>query len=385
MQYKFPYIEHIDQVRDIVRNNKAFLVSHKGQYTIIHYLYNSPEVFPDVTGTETAILRECRGIAFDGAGRIISRPFHKFFNYGERQTAIPDFLLEDLVIQDKLDGSMIRPLYLHNGNPLATKMGITEIALQAQDFIKDKPKYTRFIEACRDEKVTPIFEWCSRLNKVVLNYPEPQLTLLAMRHLETGEYYCPINSLAAIHDIPRCPYDTLGKTDFVKELQRIKDEKDKEGYVLVFKDGHRMKVKTDWYVTLHKAKDAVSREKHVIKMMLEGTIDDHKPLVDSVTQKAIAEFETQFWDGVQDIYDMLVSAFLNDDRLNKSTRKEFALSIQKNIQPKYHKYFYILYDNKDIMSDIRQDILKHCSTGPKLDHVRHLFGNAKYEEPLYEK
>jgi hypothetical protein len=35
---------------------------------------------------------------------------------------------------------------------------------------------------------TPLFEWCSRSNAVLLDYPEDQLTLIAIRNIITGEY-----------------------------------------------------------------------------------------------------------------------------------------------------------------------------------------------------
>jgi RNA ligase len=46
----------------------------------------------------------CRGLILDQAGRVIARPFSKFFNYGDPQVpSIPD---EPFIVMEKMDGSL---------------------------------------------------------------------------------------------------------------------------------------------------------------------------------------------------------------------------------------------------------------------------------------
>jgi RNA ligase len=134
--------------------------------------------------------RECRGPTFAPDGRLISRPFHKFFNVGERAETQPDLvdLAAPHVILEQLDGSMIRPIPIGSDYRLATKMGVTDVAAQAEPFIARRPAYDRLIRAEIARHRTPIFEWCSRAQRIVVEYPEDRLVLLAVRENRSGRY-----------------------------------------------------------------------------------------------------------------------------------------------------------------------------------------------------
>ena len=87
MNYEFPHIESIDDVLPHIKGRDEFRVTDKGDYTVINYMVNLEETFKwnedDALGC--AIRRECRGLAFDTEGEIISRPYHKFFNVNEKE------------------------------------------------------------------------------------------------------------------------------------------------------------------------------------------------------------------------------------------------------------------------------------------------------------
>ena len=70
-----------------------------------------------------------------------------------------------------------------------TKMGLSDVALQAEVFVAKNPKYMEFSKACIANGATPIFEWVSRQQTIVLDYPEDNLILLAVRDMVTGEFY----------------------------------------------------------------------------------------------------------------------------------------------------------------------------------------------------
>lgn len=55
-----------------------------------------------------------------------------------------------------------------------------------------------------ESKYTPLFEWCSRTNAVLLDYPEDQLTLIAIRNIITGNYveYNEMIKLAEKYKVP---------------------------------------------------------------------------------------------------------------------------------------------------------------------------------------
>ena len=91
MHYLFPRLTNIDQVLPHI-DEASFRVSEKDSgHTFINYVRMGPETFPPVLGSRedrlrAVIRRECRGIAFDtDTGKLVSRPFHKFFNAGENE------------------------------------------------------------------------------------------------------------------------------------------------------------------------------------------------------------------------------------------------------------------------------------------------------------
>jgi hypothetical protein len=51
-----------------------------------------------------------------------------------------------------------------------------------------------------------------------------------------------------------------------------------KAYVYTFKDGTMVKVKTDWYKTLHHLKDSVNATRHLFEAVIDERIDDVKAM-----------------------------------------------------------------------------------------------------------
>lgn len=190
MHYTFPEICTIDDVLPAIEGRPEFVVAEREFGTVINYLVAMPDTFKmegpnDVMG---AIRRECRGLIFDETGAIMSRPYHKFFNVNEKEETQSHRL--DLsrahTVMDKLDGSMIRPVRMHGMVRLATKMGVTDIAIEAEKLL-DADQYT-WLDYMMDEGFTPIFEYVAPTNKIVVEYAEAKLILTAVRETVSGEY-----------------------------------------------------------------------------------------------------------------------------------------------------------------------------------------------------
>ena len=192
MKYKFPDIRTIDDVLPHIEGRSEFIVAEREFGTVINYVVSMADTF-DMTGPDDiggAIRRECRGIIFDQEGNLMSRPFHKFFNISEKEeTQIHAInMSQPHVIMEKMDGSMIRPIWLYGRLRLATKMGVTDVSMQAEVFVAENPRYMDFAKWCISNEITPIFEWVSNQQRIVLDYPKDDLILIAARHMITGEY-----------------------------------------------------------------------------------------------------------------------------------------------------------------------------------------------------
>ena len=111
MNYDFPEINHIDDVIPHIEDWQEFKVMQKDWYTVINYMVAFEETFSLVrerSHYNMKIRRECRGMIFDTAtGNLISRPYHKFFNVGEREETdinkinlqVPHIVLESWMVR----------------------------------------------------------------------------------------------------------------------------------------------------------------------------------------------------------------------------------------------------------------------------------------------
>ena len=200
MHYTFPEIRTINDVLPHIEGREEFIVAEREFGTVINYavaMTDTFDIYPAGYGGRLstydpggAMRRECRGLIFDTEGKIMSRPFHKFFNVNEREeTQTSDIdMSQPHVIMEKMDGSMIRPILVNGQLRLATKMGVTDVAMQAEAFMAKNTKYKDFCVWCVSKGLTPIFEWTSPFNQIVLPYEEDMLTLLAVRENVTGHY-----------------------------------------------------------------------------------------------------------------------------------------------------------------------------------------------------
>ena len=219
---------------------------------------------------------QCRGLVTNSKGEIVARPFKKFFNYEEyKPEDIPN---EDYVVYEKMDGSLGILFNYQNQWILATRGSFT-----SPQAIKGKEILDRHdISAWRKDN-TYLFEIIYPENRIVVDYGnEEKLVVLGAFHTETGEEI-PDSSLFWTQDAGFevvTTYKTWGEGyDLLKE----EISKDKEGYVIRFKNGFRMKIKGDEYKRLHKILTNISN-RDIFEYVKEG-----KPL-DEILDKVPDEF-----------------------------------------------------------------------------------------------
>lgn len=221
---------------------------------------------------------ETRGITFDKkSGEVVSRPFQKFFNICETEATQPNNLdwNSEYIVSVKKDGSMLTPVIV-NGNVYfkSKKSFYSDVAIQANAVITTPVWNLSWVLLMKH--LTPIFEFTSPDNKIVLDYgSEPQFTLLAVRHNETGEYLSrkdleELSEKYGVKLIEKVPSYTY------KEIVEImKSERNQEGFVIRFENGLFVKCKTSWYLQLHRINTEI-RERDIAEMVISETIDDMK-------------------------------------------------------------------------------------------------------------
>lgn len=371
MHYTFPKIVRLQDVEQYI--DDSFRVTEQSSVTFINYNLSNQDTFPPVVTYGDAVRREFRGIAFDTEGGfIVSRPFHKFFNLDERPDEQPDWSV-GYTSMEKLDGSMIRPIRYPSGSiRWCTKAGITGVAQQAEVFVARNPRYERFAKQMLDRGLTPIFEYVGPDNKIVLNYEEENLVLLAIRNMVTGHYVNldqPVVNYLAL-DIP------VVKEASLRSVSEVKDAVDEEGIVISFFDGHKVKVKSEWYVTRHKGKELLSNERKVVQMVLDETLDDMLPFVSQDQADELRKFADEL-----DEVLLVVSNNLSNVRKvilsNYESRKDFALSpLCSRMVPWEKAGVFKAWDDKDFYDyDYIVDTLrKNLSTRDKYSRIKEEFG-----------
>ena len=383
--YDFPEINHISDVLQVVEEWDEFRVMEKDWYTVINYAVAFDETFsyiPTKTLHNMKIRRECRGLIFDSrTGELLSRPYHKFFNAGEKEeTQLNKInLYEPHVVLEKLDGSMIRPIPTTDGFVLATKAGVTDIAQQAEEFIADKSHYITFIKKCIQKGTTPIFEWCSRKNRIVIDYPEDQLILTAMRYNDTGKYvdYEAMKQYATAWNIPVVKaIDGLAVQNIELFVKQVREWDDGEGVVLRFDTGHMIKVKADDYVLRHKSKDAISQEKNVLQTILDDTVDDLVPLLTPEDAQRVVAFQNAFWMALEDVGTEIHDLYKQIDK--GQDQKEYATIVVPSVLPQYQPFMFKLRKGFPVRDLLLEHISKSLGSQTKIDQIRWMFGDLKW-------
>ena len=191
------------------------------------------------------ITKSCRGLILDQEGNVIAKGFDKFFNMEEHNSEeIPN---EPFEVFEKLDGSLGILFWYQGKWMLATKGSfVSEQAIKGREILKKYnfepiPKgYTTLVEIIYPE------------NRIVCGYgDEESLVVLSMINNSSGKEL-DYTSLLYISDETRMP--VVKKYDAVNDYKTLKSliSKDREGYVIRFRNGFRMKIKGEEYVRLHR-------------------------------------------------------------------------------------------------------------------------------------
>jgi RNA ligase len=384
MNYDFPQINNINDVLPHISGKEEFRVMQKDWYTVVNYAVAFEDTFQwdDTDPVGSAVCRECRGLIFDTeTGNLISRPYHKFFNAGEKdETQLNKInLYEPHVVLEKLDGSMIRPIPTKEGFRLATKAGVTDVAMNAEVFIASDMDYVELIRGLIEGGVTPIFEWCSRKNRIVLDYPEDQLILTAIRDTATGLYipYAEMVEIAEHAGIPVVKaVDGLAVQNIELFVKQVREWDDGEGVVLRFDTGRMVKVKADDYVLRHKSKDSISQEKNVLQTILDDAVDDLVPLLTPEDAQRVEAFQNAFWMAVEDVGTEIHDLYRQIDK--GQDQKEFATMAVASVLPQYQSFMYRLRKGDSVRDLLVDSIRKSLSTQTKIDQNRWMFGNLNW-------
>lgn len=358
------HIRHINDVLPHIDGRTDFIVAHKDGYSVIDYVYALPDSFDHPARVE------CRGLKFDGDGRILARPLHKFMNIGQTPDTQPDKIDFSLphTITEKLDGSMIHPAVVQGEVVFMTRMGRTDVARKAERHLN--ARLAHGLRVMCTNSVTPIFEWTAPDNRIVIRYDESALTLLAVRDNVTGKYVSP-EPYAKLLELPAVrtfasTYATA--TDFLDYARAIQGA---EGFVVRFDNGLWVKAKGEDYVLKHKAKDSILQEKNILALVISGGLDDVLPLLDEPDAKAASEYAASVESGVAALSDMLAVFVAANSNLSQ---KDFALQAIPSLPTQLRSPAFMVRAGNSPSEVIRARIAANCNSSSQVEECRLLHG-----------
>lgn len=202
----------------------------------------------------------------------------KFFNLNQVESTQYDLVKDKKIksITEKADGSLIAFMQLPNGKVFAKTIGgfSNDQVAEAMKLYDNDELLKNFIIDIFDLGLTPLFEFVSRSNRIVLKYGKPELRLIGARCNKSTQFYTAKEILTTREtDIKRVEnFNNL----LLDELIKLgKTTENIEGWVIEFEDGQMIKIKTDWYFNRHGLRTVnIFREDYVIKNYLEGKLDD---------------------------------------------------------------------------------------------------------------
>jgi len=290
------------------------------------------------TGNWTPLLLRLRGMIIDENYNIIKAPFQKFFNLNEKLTIkdLPDSLP---IITEKLDG-FLTIMYPENGLPAMTTRGsfTSSMAIWATKWLRNtgltlddfKSDFTYLFET-----IEPAL--CREQHLVIDYHDRAECVLLAVRNTATGVEINHIDEAKRLN----LPFaiDYMGSLeDAVSEMGTMGGSTE-EGFVVLYSNGLRIKLKCESYHHLHKLLSGLTPKRILealindgdegIESMITGIPDESYTRVKDTIQK-IRDEQQRIIDEAQNVYDSvkdLPSRREQAEAISKSKYKSVAFAI----------------------------------------------------------
>ena len=214
--------------------------------------------------------------------------------------------MEEIEVYEKLDGSLGILYFWENKAYIATRGSFSSsMALHATSVLN-----TRYDVSLLDKSKTYLFEIIYPEDMHIVTYKDiDDIFLLAVIDNETGIDY----DISKLNSIFKCTTKYDGFSDYTKIRDAFSGE-NREGFVIKFKSGFRMKLKFAEYWKLHFLKAGFTE-----KQILQYLIDDDKESI----QKALDMFDEEHQIYYNEIIDKFKEAYNSILDIAKSQYKEF--------------------------------------------------------------
>ena len=269
---------------------KDLSIRVKIEYPLAIFNYNINADFTD------DIVRESRGIIIRlDTLEVVCWPFTKFCNVHEEgaKKDLDNFDWEHCSCQEKIDGSIMKLFW----NPFIKDwQWATNSCINAKDaglnskggknnylkLLKSAINFNKINTDNLNKDFTYIFELVSPENQLVVKYEETKLYHLGTRNNKTGKE---MNIDIGVEKPILYNFHTLEDCiEACKHLNSSEFNVEKEGFVVVDPNYHRVKIKSSEYIMMHRATDLGRLSKNqMITLLRSGEVDIDELLEKSQT------------------------------------------------------------------------------------------------------
>lgn len=283
----------------------------------------------------------CRGLVIDADGNILARPFKKFKNIEEHSPdEIP--ITEKFEVFEKMDGSLIILFYYE---PYKEWIVASRGSFFSDQSREAEKMFDKTVFKHLNKKCTYLFEVIYPENRIVVDYRGLRdLVLLGRVESKTGfelfyeDLYDTYSKYFTV--VKKIKVNTFGELNSIRD----KEEDNKEGFVVRFENGFRVKMKFAEYCRLHAIVTNVSNLT-VWEHLMNGY--DFDELVDRVPdefytwlKKTINELQNSY----NEIERLSLKEFVRIIHINEITdRKQFAEEAKKF---DYRSILFLMYDKR---------------------------------------
>jgi len=292
------------------------------------------------------ITLQTRGLVTDDKGKIVGRPWKKFFNLEEGKHTPTTYF----DVYSKLDGSLGILFNYQDEWILVTRGSFTsEQSIKGMEMLS-KYDYNRL-----NKGYTYLFEILYDENRIVCKYDFEDIVLLGINETETEDevdiYDSENDIVKTIRDIG---FRIVKKYDGIKDFTLLKDNirDDEEGFVVRFSNGDRMKIKGLEYLRLHKIMTNVSTTgiweylkngEDVLEMMKDVPDEFYGKIKSFISElnyqkMSIIEYSSKLFDSLYESY--------NGELPEKSKYAQWVLEKEKHLHP----ILFRMYDGKEYES-----------------------------------
>ena len=270
---------------------------------------------------------KCRGLIVDEDWQVVQRPFEKFFGLEQLREMGRTIPSEPFESYEKLDGSLGILYHIDSHAAIALRGSFTSRGAQRATAIYRK-KYGHIKV---DKSLTYLFEIIDPTHRIVVDYGQQEdLILLAVIETSTGKEISPL---------PDIGFPVVKQYHGFKQVEDLvaSEEPNREGYVLRFSSGMRVKIKFEEYKRIHRLVTGLTA-KAVWDLLREGK-DSSDVIGNLIVPNDFLDWVTKIESDLRQAFNSIESycktnlEVLQQQAPDNESRKELAARIWQTAYP----------------------------------------------------